>query len=967
MKRTALLFFVLVVSVGCSRKDETEQSPNSKDEPASQPQDGKGDVTAPGEIPENVAVCPYPMLQDQEVLDALAQGDGSQVEELSSLVDAIQMTFENESTRFDEALTEIFRLEADGSPGAESLTSIDWLPSHDAAFFRPRFGESAALILPNQAPNLEDPVPQEPLAVLGQRGKSRFIALGANPFRTSELGNSSTTNAQMDTLLENSVRWLMRSQDVRSKKLVLTQLDESHWFADDSSTRNWLQEHFGEELALNDSGSCDGDALKGCLELTPDLVIISQYLDEENHDASMIADELKAAMERGVPILYLQRDGGMNPLGSALLELLGLQHVRDNQWAKLSTSAFDGSALVGAAPLSYQQIRETVSHLLSGQYSFTLADAAEDLQGNESYQTEFARGASVARSLFRGYDEQGTAIFAQCDNLIDKLLVLLGDRLREEVRFPMGRESTNQTEFLRSYFADHLVYNSRATGASQPDRGNFDPRDLSAVKPVATSVTLVSRPKFRSTGLYLLPGQAARISRLDEEDVSTKLFVNPLRDGATHEWDEGESPYSRPKFLQSAHISLEPGESIVMNNPYGGPLQVEFDQSGVEVRLEFENVGQHAHWRSSADDASFAARLEDDTFNWVEVATDGFELHSRVELFEKTMADERWNTPEKLSAVIEKYTFDEVHIMAGFQGSGITERAEVHGWADSMGLSVPTLDLVKHGNMDQATCGSGCSGNPYDAYWAFTPIGHGDLHELGHSLQNGRFQLSHSGQSYGNHAVTNWTPFHSASRYYEDHGGDVPGWSIPHAHLFEELKSAYSSGERSGDFSNHMTAYLGKAIEEEGEIRNCYSFFMQAGMSARHAGVLENGYYIVPRLHLFDRALKNALQDAESWESTRDAIGWGTFSHEQAAGVSNNDFILVGLSWVTGLDFSDFFAMWGVETSLEAQAQVAEFGGPQVPRAFFALSDVDHSRAGLSTEFARIERLPIDGESTWPQ
>lgn len=45
-------------------------------------------------------------------------------------------------------------------------------------------------------------------------------------------------------------------------------------------------------------------------------------------------------------------------------------------------------------------------------------------------------------------------------------------------------------------------------------------------------------------------------------------------------------------------------------------------------------------------------------------------------------------------------------------------------------------------NADQATCGYGCSGNPYDAYWAFSPLGHGDLHELGHGLEKGRFRFA---------------------------------------------------------------------------------------------------------------------------------------------------------------------------------------------------------------------------------
>lgn len=43
---------------------------------------------------------------------------------------------------------------------------------------------------------------------------------------------------------------------------------------------------------------------------------------------------------------------------------------------------------------------------------------------------------------------------------------------------------------------------------------------------------------------------------------------------------------------------------------------------------------------------------------------------------------------------------------------------------------------MQHFNADQATCGYGCSGNPYDAWWSFSVIGWGDNHEMGESINN---------------------------------------------------------------------------------------------------------------------------------------------------------------------------------------------------------------------------------------
>ncbi|MCV5951156.1 hypothetical protein OFN94_40755, partial [Escherichia coli] len=77
------------------------------------------------------------------------------------------------------------------------------------------------------------------------------------------------------------------------------------------------------------------------------------------------------------------------------------------------------------------------------------------------------------------------------------------------------------------------------------------------------------------------------------------------------------------------------------------------------------------------------------------------------------------------------------HVLAGFQGRGIDEVPYIIQYAQNQGWEIANIDMVKHMNADQATCGYGCSGNPYDAYWAFSPLGHGDLHELGHGLEKG--------------------------------------------------------------------------------------------------------------------------------------------------------------------------------------------------------------------------------------
>ena len=280
------------------------------------------------------------------------------------------------------------------------------------------------------------------------------------------------------------------------------------------------------------------------------------------------------------------------------------------------------------------------------------------------------------------------------------------------------------------------------------------------------------------------------------------------------------------------------------------------------------------------------------------------------------------------------------------------------------GLEVPWFETIKHGVMDQPTCGAGCSGNPYDAGWSFGPLDHGDLHELGHSLQNGRFQLDVGDQTFGNHAATNWTPFYVNDRHFAS-DGEGGSWGVTHQHIFEELQVAQAAGDAVGQFSEHMQDYL-EAKVADGDINDCYAFFIQAMAAARHAGTLENGYHFVPRAHILDAAVDDALDDEETWLAQRDALGFGLFDFAQAQEMSPNDFIVVALSLATELDFRDYMAMWGFAISQQADEQVAALGLPSVERAFFAFEENDHTRGGVSTAQSNFVRLMVDGASVWP-
>lgn len=916
-----------------------------------------------GVIPPSLT-CTYPDVLEDDVRRAIDTGNALETESADALIAAELALFEHYQSSIDADLAALYGLDADGSPrDGEGVGELSWDPTHDTALLGTTIGSNAVAILSNDDRDGSPDPEAHGLAVFGRHDATPYMVMASNPFRTNvDPDDMSVVDEGMDRWLANMMTWL--TGDESSRSVVLAQLDDSFYFRDESSTRAWLDAHADLGVSYNDVDACDGSALDGCLD-SADLLIISQHYDEDTDDVAEILTAVSATLDAGTPVLYLQRDGDLNALGEALFALLDVRYVGDNYWSRLRATDFDGRSLFGSPPPEVALIGETLSRLSSGSYGFTLPEVAADPDAHDGYRTQFADGAEVVQSMLNAVDDSGADLFGSCGHEATKLLALIGDRLRQEVDFPMSTAGTEPGVFLRSYFADHAILNRRYVAPSQPERGTFDAMDLSAIAGESVTVELTSRSNFRAAGVYLLPGRTATITRLDDSAETSAIFVNTQRSGSASVWDdERHAGYSRPKFLRSVAVPVEPGESITFTNPYGGPLQVAFGGSGESVRLRFDGVGRHPYWDGVEDDASFAEALAAGTYAWAEVVTDNFEVHSSLEKMRETMSDERWDNGSDLAMDIERYSWNLIHVMAGFQGAGIDVEPEVHEWATERGLDVPLLDLVKHGNMDQGTCGYGCSGNPYDASWAMDPLSHGHLHELGHSLQNNRFQLEYGAERYGNHAVTNWSPFYVLDRHFQDRGvgGD---WTIPHDHIFDALQAAFAGGDRSGALSTTMRDYFEAKIAD-GEIRDCYALFMQAMAAARHAGALDNGYHIVPRAHILDGAVDQAVRNEEDWLAAREALGFGLFSHAEAEAMGPNDFMAVTLALATGLDYRDFLAMWGIEISARASEQIAALDYPVVERAFFALGENDHTRGALSTNAADFTRIVIDGTSEWP-
>jgi len=839
------------------------------------------------------------------VEQALNSGDVSLIENSEVIFKASQSDINASVDSLTQIQNQLFNLNGDG----QALTDIQWNPTHDAAQLSATFGSNDSILVSDEG---------DTLAVIGEQDKGRYLVMGSNPFRSR---NSS--NEQMSSFMQNSIAWLTGKAVGDLNQVVIAHMDESQYFKDESGTRTWLDTHY-QNVSYNSDNTCDDSALAACLAQTPDLLIISQVAAQE-HDIDNIVAQIKKANQQGIPVLYMHWDGGLTSLGRELLSLFNVNYVKDNYWDESKLSAFNGANSVGQLPVDIEKIQTMLSFLQSGNYSFTLADCEANCSNFSQYQDEFKQGVDVARTMINTLDTQKIAIFESEQYRLHKQLVLLADYYRQGIQFPMDKATTNQHEFLKAYFADHIIYNTRNINPVQTDMGNFSRSDFSHITPTNKTVELTSKRNFRAAGVYALPGQTFSVTRTDASEVVTHIFINTQRSGSTHEWDKDS--YSRPKFLQSQKIEIKPGETISMTNPYGGPIQINFNTNDLPVNFNFKHIGTHPYWNKSEHNDAFDEALATGDYDWAEVSTPGFEVHSSLNKMRESMANEHWGNAAELANATMRYVHNFPHVLAGFQGPSIDKIDEIHDFAQNNSWTIDTIDMVKHMNADQATCGYGCSGNPYDAYWNFSPVGHGDIHELGHGLERGRFRFA----GWEGHASTNPYSYYTKTQFYKTTGNEPSCQNLP----FDDLLSTLQTSLGEADASAYMQAQNLTGWSQG------MAMYVQIMMAAQAQGALVDGWHVLARLHMLDREFNRADNSEETWLDKRDSLGFGHFTSDEAKALSNNDWLTIGISYVTQLDYREFLTMWGLPASAQANNQVASFSFAKAQTKFYQASGND--------------------------
>lgn len=879
---------------------------------------------------------------------ALETGDVSTVATEDEVIDAAIGYIRSYIDNNNAIKQKLFGLDANGTNGIGTLT---WKVSHDAAIFAPNFGRSDTVLVANAVSNPNKKIEPHVLGIVGQAGSqgTSFMALAANPMATYAKGHELLNDA-MHQFLKNSVTWLANRDDFSDKSLnvVMAQLDDSYYFRHQSATRAWFEEFFPQQVQVNVPQACNGSALSTCITADTDLLVISNWMPEyEQNEINSIVASVESAIEQGIPVLYMHRDGGMDPLSNELIALFGLSYVGDNYWRKAQIADWNPTSFYDAAPADIAEQVKLLERIKSNSFNVDLSQCADAKCPDESrLKTEFTDPATTIYKTLKTRDEAGkTPLFDSENEEYLKLLVLLGDKLRQSIAFPMDKLTTPTEQFFRSYYADHSQYHQRPVNPAQSDMGNFSRSDFSHVTPTETTVNLVSKIAFRAAGVYALPGQTLTITRKDSNAVGTKVQINTQRSGSTQEFDQ--NGYKRPKYLKSRTYDLQSGETLSLTHPYGGPVQVIFDGNDQAVELDFSGIGLHPVWRSSADNSGFLEALAQHDFDWAELISPQFELHSTHEKMLKTLAREGWENPQDVAEAAQTYTFGHVYALAGYQGPSIPNLPQVESYAVQRGWTLATWDRNHHFNADMATCGAGCSGNPYDANWAFDPLGHGDMHEIGHTLERSRFRF----EGWDSHASTNFYSYYSKSQYFKETGLSSACQKI-------NFSDSYALIQASQTQANPVL-YM-KDNYDVANWKGGARFYIQLAAAAQKAGILDDGWHVIGRLHVYEREFSLAIKSDEAWQSAKQKLGYSNYTRDQAKSIAKDEWASIAISQVLERNMISYLNMWGIELDTQATTQISSYGYSSMAAIYIAIPEAKHC------DSLNYSALVIDGSSSWP-
>jgi hypothetical protein len=744
-------------------------------------------------------------------------------------------------------------------------------------------------------------------------------------------GANKDTEGNVIQLHQRTISWLLNDADLATSKarsvIATVSFGRSAWV----STTGYLKANFPNWTFR----SCDNTAtLAQCLD-GADIHFIFSSVTLPSSNSTVAQDAFKARLAAGTPVMFNHDNswagdltGVSSILGIAEFPYAGIYFAGDSTRKLNIDSDTTVSNFIGDR-YNFGAWKRLLSNIRDGESSFTFditqCGDSDACPGNPAFVSEVWTPVQAIKSSISAYESQGVSPLGDISELMNKM-VLAGDYLRSQVYYPLNATSS-KAKWASYLLSDALYVQLRPTGAAQPDLGDFN-KALNSTVPRLASVSVSFQTKdysaTRSMTYSVAAGETVTITRTDSNsDLVAQVRINMIR-GNTYAVRYRK--YNRPMWLYGNAIPIRAGQTIKLNSAYGGIIFATLPQPSTTQTISFtlNNVVQHPVYKLGTGQSAteFKANAAQLVHGWIEFIHPFVEVHERWSNVPSTLNTYGGNI-NKMITNFEKYIFQYHYALAGFIAPGLNRLSSVASRAASFGLTGQdytgahhNLRGVQHINSDAsyAVCGAGCSGNPIDEMWAFTPHGWGEHHEMGHNIQYGLFKIDDgaSGEVSNNifPLAVNW------KRAVID--GDLDANEGTRTNVANKLALL------------QQAAAEGKTAAQVGVQAASLDFYSALLFSGRERWE-DDGLQIIPQLYLMERN----MDQITNW--TRDGPNFG---HSLYTSMPNNanDFMVIAFSWLNKLDYRPFFWLWGATWSAKADAQIDSYGFDLVPTTFTTFS-----------------------------
>ncbi|WP_207224047.1 ImpA family metalloprotease [Vibrio vulnificus] len=792
-------------------------------------------------------------------------------------------------------------------------------------------------------------------------------------------------NTGIAQLMKNTFSWLTETKLDSDGKLNVVLVNQHTLY---NNTVNWFNQNYPDAYTINTDKACDDGKLMSCLTDDVDLVIFANtgFSPEQEEAFTAAYDKMK---KMNIPFYFASTTHHVHsPLLLHVIRDIGIISVDTNYWNKAQLVASSPSDILPTGEdtrvtfLNKMKERSFEPSILSScGANYVYCTSSEFLDG-------FKNAADLLRRDVIYYDSSNTNVFELGQLELVKTTLLLADKYRSLIDYPIARSSEHE-EFFKALFADWYVLYSRPKNVAQPDLGEYviDKSLISkgtnahyAYPETVTRSQINTVPytkQWTSTGWYALPGKTVTLTRTGEDTHKVVVRLYYARNNTNRTYSDGW--YNKHQDMTIGRFAIPPKGSVTFSTPYGAPIYLYHEGgSGGELSTEITATGVAEHpavtdFTDPEQLKRFAELYNNTEIPHVDLKLANAEQHLRRDRFASAIGTIYPDVGALLKGIQEDH-IETAYSLAGLKVDGKTLDESIatgamtvckskFGVEDCTDENLHIRKIIQHANYDQnAQCGIGCAGNPWDSGAGISPRGWLDNHELGHNLQTSLLNASYvteanrndwtQYQSRAGENSNNIFPYYSAWKGYyltDGHTGtiydghqDAKLTYYAYQSDIEDLRNV--NGERVIYFPTCSVAAIGKTRHESIWAGNAYSenngyrmaFYIQLALRADElktlvdGSVLDTGWDIYPVLYQHARIYAKYARNESDWLANRDKLGFDLFEHavnnSNVTRINGNDFMLVSLSYLTGYDWSTHFDVWGLRNSNLALQQAAKHG-----------------------------------------